>query len=201
MNGSRPAPSAPIAGGAWGSGRSSVLRALVGVEDHVVAVGVGRPEAVDALGRELFLGHDLAQAAAGRRRNSRRASGPTCGIVEDLRIFPPQLPRLEERRPVDVGDEFLEWLRIDHAAADEGRLVDPHGRPVGLEAAGQRVGVRHERSLLPVGELLAVALLRLGGSCGRTRASSPRRAGSRPPAPRPTRRSNGRPARHTRVRS
>ena len=33
--------------------------------------------------------------------------------------------------------------------------------PIGLEAAGQRIGIRHQCPLLPVGERLAVALLRL----------------------------------------
>ncbi len=69
----------------------------------------------------------VEQLAGARRRR---------GVVEDLGILALQLPGQEERRPVDVRDQFLQRKVVEHADAGERRLVDLAPSPSRSETAG-----------------------------------------------------------------
>ena len=62
------------------------------------------------LAREPASLRRCARASPARRVNTLRAASPDDRIVEDVRVVPGELPRLEERRPVDVRHEFVERI-------------------------------------------------------------------------------------------
>ena len=80
-------------------------------------------------------------------------------VLEDRRIAPGQLPGLEERRPVDVGDQLGEAVVGKRARAEERRLRRLVAVPVDLEAVGAR---RRERDAALGGLVAQVRLAHLG---------------------------------------
>ena len=69
---------------------------------------------------------------------SSRAAVPYCGWFEDRRKAPLQLPRGEEKRPVDERHELGQRHLVEHAPADEGRLGQRLVRPVDPQAVLRR---------------------------------------------------------------
>ncbi len=66
-------------------------------------------------------------------------------VVEDRRVRAAQLPRREERRPVDPVDEVVERMRLDRPDAEERRSRRSHragSGPVDREAVPARLGDR-----------------------------------------------------------
>ena len=110
---------------------------------------VGRPEAVDAAGREQLLRRRSASSSSLASSNSLRAASPTFGIVEDRGILALQLPGHEERRPVDVGHELVE-RKVARARACRGTPAWRSATFVQSVAKrlAQRLGVGHELALL-----------------------------------------------------
>ena len=54
----------------------------------------------------------------------RKASPTDCLALEDLweapvGVFPPQLPRVKERLPVDVGHQAVDVIVVKHSCAQE----------------------------------------------------------------------------------
>ena len=92
--------------------RDLAARVLVLEEDDVVAVARRAPEAVDAARDEELLVDDAAQELL-RGLVEVARGGAVLGVIEDLREAAPELPRGEEERPVDVGDEALEREIVD----------------------------------------------------------------------------------------
>ena len=90
--------------------------ALAGVKVNVVADRVRRPETDHCFGIEPAFIHQLLQHALRvfeqlpRRRTLR-------GVVENGWIAALHFPSLEERRPIDVGDEFAHVVTTKHARA------------------------------------------------------------------------------------
>ena len=81
------------------------------------------------------------------------------GILEDRREFAAQFPGREERRPVDEGNEFRQRKIVERARTEKLRRRNLDRRPIGRESPRQRVGIRHERSGLPIGKARPVANL------------------------------------------
>ena len=73
---------------------------VAGEDEHVVALALAAPQADGGLGRHPALGDDLLEH---RLRILEQAAGAFADhrIVEDRGIIAGQLPRAEERRPVD----------------------------------------------------------------------------------------------------
>ena len=112
---------------------------LVGVEEDVVALGIGGEESVHAAGLEAPLGHDAIQQLAGILVEP-AGLGADHGVIEDRRKLPLQLPGLEERRPIDVGNELRQGDRVETADSQERRHVDRGRRPVGRPRLRTGVG-------------------------------------------------------------
>jgi hypothetical protein len=81
---------------------SSRVRALVGPDLDVVAVGVGRPEADDGAAVNQFSSTICSSMACASAKSVARRLADL-RVVEDRRVAALHLPGLEERRPVDVG--------------------------------------------------------------------------------------------------
>ncbi len=114
------------------------LRArLVAEHEDVVALGIGRPEADHGRRAEPFLVDDLLQHRL-RVLEERARRLADLGVVEDRRIFAGQLPGLEERRPVDIGDELGKRKILEQPRAEEARLRRRVIRPVELRGIGAR---------------------------------------------------------------
>ena len=88
---------------------------LVGKLD-VVSGGADAPETVDRARFQQPLLDDFVQQLAAVVVELLRAR-----LLEDLREAPAQLPRLEERRPVDERLDALERHVVEHARAEERR--------------------------------------------------------------------------------
>src|SRR5437879_3960441 len=88
--------------------RQLIVAGVADVELDIVTNRVRQPKPVDAARRKRILGDDLIQQFLRilekftRLRANRR-------IVKDCRIPPAQLPRVKERRPVDVIPEVADW--------------------------------------------------------------------------------------------
>ena len=136
-------------------------------DDHVVAVGVRRPVAVDTAGLERPGRDDLAEEHL--RVVVELAGGR---VLEDGGELPLQVPRVEEELPVDERHE-LGHRRRDLAAPGERRrrqVVEPQVGPVRAR------GVEREQRLADLlGVLLAEPFLQLAV----LRVERPRRPGSR----------------------
>ena len=92
-----------------------------------------------AFAREQPLVDDPLRAAPTRRRGGRAPPGPTVGSSRIAGYAPAQLPRREERRPVDPLDEVLERVVVDRPDAEERRPRRSDGAgpgPVDREAGG-----------------------------------------------------------------
>ena len=76
---------------------------VVGVELDIVAHGVGGEEAINAARGEQFPADDVVQQFLRVLEEL-----PGLGLFQDGRVAPAQLPGVEERRPVDEGDEVGE---------------------------------------------------------------------------------------------
>ena len=85
-----------------------------------------RPEADDRFRREPLLLDDLPQHRL-RVVEQGAGGGALLGIVENGREAALQLPRLEERRPVDVARELREIVGLERARAEKARRR-PAGR-------------------------------------------------------------------------
>ena len=101
-----------------------------------------RPEAERRARREPALGDDLVQHGA-RIVEERARHLPEFGVVENGGIFALQLPGREERRPVDVVDQFGDRIIGERPGAEERRLRrHVSARPVELGRVGARGGKR-----------------------------------------------------------
>ena len=129
--------------------RQLVLASFVGEQRHIVADRSRRPKAVHAAGGEQFLGDDLVEQPPGVVEQLASFAADV-RIVENSRILALQFPGEEKRRPIDERNQFLQRQVFDHAAAGEGRRVDLHRGPIGLETMLERIFVRHELDLLPL---------------------------------------------------
>ncbi len=100
--------------------------------------------------------------AASRRRSRTIRSRRRPGVVvelprlraeprvgQDRRVAAVELPGLEERRPVDEGDELGERERVERAHAGERRRLARHGGPVAAQGAGPRLGERDDAARAP----------------------------------------------------
>src|SRR6266566_2425420 len=89
---------------------------LVGVQLDVVADAVGGEQAINATsGQQLCVGH-VGQEFL---RVSEKFAGffAVPGVIEDRRITSAEFPGVEERRPVDEGDEVGEGEKSGTAPA------------------------------------------------------------------------------------
>ena len=132
---------------------------FVGVDDDVVALGVGREEPVDGVGRQPLLGDDLPQQLLGVVEQL-AGSRAELGVVEDPGVLSLELPRQEERGPVDERDDLLEWNRAERSGAQERGDGDRRLVPVDAEPALDGLGVGDELALHALAEGVALALLR-----------------------------------------
>ena len=115
---------------------------LVGVDENVVALRIRRPEAERGAGREPALGHDLVEHGA-RVLVERARHRAEFRVVENGGKFAVQFPGREERRPVDVIDQFRDRIIGERLAAEEGRLRRHiSARPVELGRIAARGGKR-----------------------------------------------------------
>ena len=128
---------------------------FVGVQDDVVAVGIGRPEADHALGGEPLLADDPLQHGLGVGEQVRRRLAHNV-VGQDLRIAADQLPAGEERRPVDVSRQVGQVPGLERSCADEAGSRRVIGRPVGGEGVVARlIEGRTGALVLTAGEGLA----------------------------------------------
>ncbi len=82
------------------------------VQDDVVTLGPGRPEAVDAARLQRSVGGDLVQQLVCVLEEL-ACNSPLLRIVEDRRVAPLELPGVEEVRPVHVVAEHGDLLLRD----------------------------------------------------------------------------------------
>ncbi len=129
-----------------------VLARLVGEEHNVVADAVGRPEADDGIRRVPLLGDDAVEQSAGVGKELLRLAADLV-VVEDRGIAAGELPRLEERRPIDEGHEIGERERLERARPEEGRLRRYVAGPVDGILVGTRGRERDALLLGFVGEM------------------------------------------------
>ena len=61
-------------------------------------------------------------------------------VLEDLRVGTAELPRREERRPVDALDKLRQRVVLERSNAEEGRPRWRDARPVQLDAVGTCFG-------------------------------------------------------------
>jgi len=87
------------AGGDFGAG-------VVGENHNVLALTVGGEEAADAAKLKRFGGYDFGEESLGVVEKF-LGLGAAIRVVEDRRIPTTQLPSVEERRPVDEGNQVL----------------------------------------------------------------------------------------------
>ena len=80
-------------------------------------------------------------------------------LLENFRINPAQLPGMEKRRPVDVGNDFFERHRIVHARSEERRPRRLVRGPIVNGLFVPRLRERQERLRLPRGMFFPRALL------------------------------------------
>ena len=137
----------------------------VGVEDEVVAVGVGRPQAVDAVRGDRSGGDQLVEHG-GRVLEQVPRCRAVAGVVEDVGEPAPDLPGVEEERPVDVAGDLRQRHVPQLSPPGERGDGQVGGVPVDREppGAGGLVGV--QRALAAVGVQLAQALLLLAHLVG-----------------------------------
>ena len=131
---------------------------LIGVEQHVVAAGIGGKKSIHPSGLQRLVSHNFFEH---RRRVGEQLRGFCADhrIGEDSGILPAQLPSHEERGPVDIGNERLQRHVGQLADTEELGRVDRRRRPIGGPAflAGHLEG--HERRLLAAFEVFHIALL------------------------------------------
>mmetsp|Transcript_30482 Transcript_30482/g.79140 ORF Transcript_30482/g.79140 Transcript_30482/m.79140 type:complete len:974 (-) Transcript_30482:1460-4381(-) len=140
-------------------------RAVRLVHLDVVAHGVGRPDADDALGLELLLGDHLVEQLerVGVEFLGLLADGL---VLEDLgvaavRVLAAQLPHLEEGVPVDVRQQLLEVDVVVDLGAEELGLGDRDALPVDLGSGLARLLegeelARGERRVVVLAHLLVL---------------------------------------------
>ena len=177
---------------------ASPVRVVVGVELDVVADAVRRPEPDDRRRREQPLVDDPVQQRQRVRVERRARPRPTTGSSRIAGYRPVQLPRREERRPVDPVDELVERVVVDRPHAEERR---PRRRRTPVQSIDEPVAARLG-DRVPGDLLLARRRARAGrvsyssrmpaANASRRSASSSDAARRRPPA---RRRRRGRPGR------
>src|SRR5690606_26552984 len=82
-----------------------LLPRVVGIESHVIAYGVGRPETDHGLGRKPFFLDDLLEHRLGIGPKRARSLALRL-VLKNGRITALEFPGLEERRPVDIAGDF-----------------------------------------------------------------------------------------------
>src|SRR5262249_52110725 len=100
-------------------GGEYILARVAGVDLDVVAGGVGREEAVDAVGGGGAPGGAGVEEGLGVSEEFAGALADG-GIVEDGGVAALQFPGVEEGGPVDVGDQFGERVLLQDTDAGEG---------------------------------------------------------------------------------
>ena len=116
---------------------------VVGEQFHIVADAVRREKTVRALGREQFFADDAVEQFLRVVEQLLSLVADGC-VVENFRVTPLQLPRVEERRPVDVLNQRLQREVVLRADAGELRLRDVLRAPVDLSRERARLGNRQQ---------------------------------------------------------
>jgi hypothetical protein len=98
------------------------------VHHDVIPLGGCGPEAVDPPGLQRRVGCDRVEELV-RRREEIAGDGPLLRIVEDRRVAPLELPRMEEEGPVDVPAKRRDVL-LDDTDAGERRCREVVDVPV-----------------------------------------------------------------------
>src|SRR5919108_1168032 len=130
----------------------------VGVQDDVIAVAIGRPEAINALGGEQALVDDALQEFLGVGIQLARRLA-IFGMIEDLREFSLELPGHEEEGPIDIRSDRVQRHIIDQSTARKRWHGDIGWLPLDLQWAGTSRLVRDKGSLAPSPEDRAQALM------------------------------------------
>ena len=145
---------------------------LVGPQHDVVAARVRRPEADDAVRREPAPVDRRASSIACPSANTVRADSPTTGSSRIAGIRARELPRLEERRPVDAAPRSSRGRRC----------ASPAGRGTSAPAARrphQSMRERVRARLRERDELSGPSSARAARGCARSRPRPPRRRRAR----------------------
>ena len=87
-------------------------------------------------------------------------------IFENLRVRAGKLPGLEERRPVDIGNQLFQRIVAQHCEPRRARCRRLAGRPVGGEAKAPGFGDRQQRPGAFFVPVLGADLLVVGAHAG-----------------------------------
>ena len=133
-------------------------RLPIHLDPHVVADALRRPQAEHRLRGQPPFRHDafehrqrVAMQGAGLRAHDR--------VGEDRGVLAGEFPGLEERRPVDAGDQFGERIVVEHVQAGLPRRGRHVRVPTAIEGLRARLLQRHQA---PGIAAVAVALPDLG---------------------------------------
>ena len=117
---------------------------FAGVEPDVVADRIRRPESNHGFRIEPAFGDDLLQHVL--RVFIKLAGSLSLLLVgEDFREAPAQLPSAEERRPIDIGDQFLDIISAEDTRARKERLGRQVIGEIELEPVRPCLRERHAR--------------------------------------------------------
>src|SRR5690606_4181792 len=111
--------------------------AFVGVENHVVADGLRRPERGDAPQAKTLLCYDALQQGLRVREYLARLRAILL-VLQDFWIQALELPRPEKRRPVDVFGNLRQRNMVPDLKPQLLRPRDVQRRPIRLERAPAR---------------------------------------------------------------
>ena len=93
------------------------------IEDHdIIAVRIGRPEAIDRTSLNQSFRHDAIEQCAGVVEQFARGLA-VMWMLQDRGEAALELPRGEEERPVDVGNDLGE-IDVEHPCPGERRHGD-----------------------------------------------------------------------------
>ncbi|OPZ09737.1 MAG: hypothetical protein BWZ08_00202 [candidate division BRC1 bacterium ADurb.BinA292] len=135
--------------------------AFVGVDFDIIADGVGRMEENDAAGAQTALANDALEQPA-RVVIELAGFGAPLGMIQNPGEDPLHLPGVEERSPVDVTDEFVDGVIIQHAQAAEFGGRDVERVPIGTEGVGPGVGVGDQGFLFAAAAMVLAQRVVLG---------------------------------------
>ena len=112
---------------------------FVAVDEDVVTLGIGRPEAEHGAGAEPALRCNAVEHRLGVVEQAARRLA-IFRVVQDRGKLAGELPGGEERRPVDVVAKLRDRIVLQHPRPQEGRLLrDVIARPVELQRVGARI--------------------------------------------------------------
>ena len=102
-------------------GGESLRARVIRVEVDVVTLAGGGEKADHGPGRQPFFLDQRGQHRLGILKEVARLFADDV-VIENFRVTARQLPGMEERRPVDEVDQFLQGITIQGLDAQEGRL-------------------------------------------------------------------------------